>query len=371
MNSQNPHKEHLGRTLRDDVLHGNILKSLRLDFRELKDFYIDDEKKARLEQMGWLKRMLYLAWWYIKILLLRLSPARRVLLVIGMFLIITSGNIAWQSGTVRTNPETYLFGGAIIVFVLMLELKDKLLARNELEAGRSVQYALMPPERPKIPGWDVWLHSEPANDVGGDLVDYIQFDDKRHALALGDVAGKGLRAALLMSKLQATVRALVPGYADVPGLPGLMSRINEIFIRDSLRSIFASLVYIEVSSENNTVRFVNAGHMPLLLMRKDRSTVEEVGKQAPALGIVSHAVYPETSASLDQGDTLIAYSDGITDARNERGIFFGEGRLRSLVEKNAHLPPYQIGQNILKEVVWFRGDARAYDDISMILMRRI
>ncbi len=371
MNSKNIDHEQLGRTLRDDVLHGNIWQSLRLDFRELKDFYIDDEKKARLEKMGWVKRTLYLIWWYVKILLLRLSPARRVLLVIGMFLILTSGNIQWQSGTIRTNPETYLLGGAIIVFVLMLELKDKLLARNELEAGRSVQYALMPPQRPKISGWEVWLHSEPANDVGGDLVDYIQLDDKRHALALGDVAGKGLRAALLMAKLQATVRALVPGYPDLSGLGDLMSRINGIFIRDSLRSIFASLVYIELHSDDRRVNMVNAGHMPLLLVKKNSADLGQVGKQAPALGIVSDAIYVPDAVEIEQGDTLIAYSDGITEARNAHGNFFGEGRLIKILKDKAHLSPEQIGQHILKEIEWFRGDARIYDDISMIIIKRL
>lgn len=367
MNSRKSDHERLGRTLRDDVLHGNIWPSLRLDFRELKDFYIDEEKKARLAQMGWIKRTVYLMWWYIKILLLRLSPARRVLLLIGMFLIITSGNIQWLSGAVRTNTETYLLGGAIIVFVLMLELKDKLLARSELEAGRSVQYALMPPQRPDIPGWDVWLYSEPANDVGGDLVDYIPLENQRHALVLGDVAGKGLRAALLMSKLQSTVRALVPGYTT---LAALMSRMNEIFMRDSLRSIFASLVYMELDSGKPKLRMINAGHMPLLLVRNNNDTVEHVGKQAPGLGIISEAKYREVPVSMQQGDTIIAFSDGITEARNSGGMFFGEGRLLTVFRQNAHLSAPQIGQKILDEITWFRGDARIYDDISMIIIKR-
>src|SRR5512138_3275825 len=93
--------------------------------------------------------------------------------------------------------------------VLMLELKDKLLARSELEAGRTVQLALMPDRPPVVPGWDIWLYSRSANDVGGDLVDYLQIDPQRLGVMLGDVAGKGLPAALLMAKLQATLRALV------------------------------------------------------------------------------------------------------------------------------------------------------------------
>ena len=92
-------------------------------------------------------------------------------------------------------------GGIILIAVLMLELKDKLAARDELEAGRTVQLALMPESSPAVPGWDLWLHTEPANDVGGDLIDHLQIDDSHHGVALGDVSGKALPAALLMVKL--------------------------------------------------------------------------------------------------------------------------------------------------------------------------
>jgi phosphoserine phosphatase RsbU/P len=368
MNSQNPNHEHLGRTLRDDIMHGDLWRSLRLDVRELNEFYIDGERKKLLERMGWFKRSLFMVWWFLKILLLRLSPARRVLLVIGMFLIVTSGHIQWRLADFYSAPETYIIGGIIIIFVLMLELKDKLLARSELQAGRSVQYALMPPKRPEVPGWDIWLHSEPANDVGGDLVDYIRFDQCRHALALGDVAGKGLRAALIMAKLQASIRALVPGNGT---LETLMSRLNAIFIRDSLRSIFASLVYMEFDETDTTLKAVNAGHLPMLLVKSGAAVVEPVGKTGPALGIVSDAVYNETDIPLQQGDTLVVYSDGLTEARNRFGDFFGENRLMRCVQEYAHFPSQQMGQKLLADIITFRGDARIYDDISLIIIKRI
>ena len=125
-------------------------------------------------------------------------------------------DIPSRVGSTQISIHFPTLGIAILLFILMLELKDKLLAREELEAGRAVQRALMPDSGPTIPGWDVSLFTRSANDVGGDLVDYVPLDDQRNGLVLGDVAGKGLPAALLMAKLQSTLRALAA--ADVHNL---------------------------------------------------------------------------------------------------------------------------------------------------------
>jgi phosphoserine phosphatase RsbU/P len=361
--------EHLGRTLRDDLMNGNILRSLRLDFDELREFYIDEERKERLQRLGWFKRTFLQVWWYIKILLLRLSPARRLLLLIGMLLILLSGRLQLfyfpgQSVSVQNQPETYLLGGILIVFVLMLELKDKLLARDELAAGRSVQYALMPPQEPSVPGWSVWLHTEPANDVGGDLVDYISIDPGKHGLVIGDVAGKGLRAALLMAKLQATIRALIPGYRS---LDELLSKINSIFFRDSIRSIFASVLYMEVTSGSGNVRLINAGHLPPVHVHD--GTVTKIATSDPALGIVPNPEFREVEVSLHPGDYLIAFSDGITEARDRAGRFYDEERVLRVVSAFTDVPPRELGKNILDDVARFRGDAKVYDDLSMVIIR--
>ena len=130
---------------------------------------------------------------------MKLTPTRRVLLALGLFFLAV-GNFQLRSANVHITVPA--FGPIFIIFVLMLELKDKLVARHELEAGRSVQFALMPESTPAIPGWDVWLYTRPANDVGGDLVDHVPIDTTHHGVALGDVAGKALPAALLMVKLR-------------------------------------------------------------------------------------------------------------------------------------------------------------------------
>ena len=124
-----------------------------------------------------------------------------------------------------------------------------------------MQLALLPTERPAVPGWDVWLYTRPANDVGGDPVDHLPLEDGRHAVVLGDVAGKALPAALLSVKLQATIRALAPHFTN---LGDFGAELNRILHRDGSPARFASLVYARLPADTGLVTLLNAGHMPPL-----------------------------------------------------------------------------------------------------------
>ena len=211
------------------------------EFQDLYSFYVDDERKAELASMGRIRRAVTVLFWILKSLLMKLSPVRRVMLLVALIFFFLIG---YKSITLGTLPPLKLnmapWGFALLLIVLMLELRDKLLARDEIAVARQVQLALFPSEHPEVPGWSVWSVSRPANDVGGDLVDYIELDGFRHGILLGDVAGKGLGAALLTAKLQATLRALVP---DVTSLDDLGTRVNDIFHRDGLDNRYATLFF--------------------------------------------------------------------------------------------------------------------------------
>jgi hypothetical protein len=358
----------LSHTLRDDIRRRDLWQSISRDYRELRAFYIDDEKKARLRQMKWFRRALHETGWLLKSMLLRLTPGRRVLLFLGILLILLGNTVNYQEavpGGSVSFDNWHLVGGLLLLFVLMLELKDKLLARDELEAGRKVQHALMPEESPAVEGWSVWLRSLPANEVGGDLVDIQRIAPERIGLAIGDVTGKGLRAALLMAKLQATLRALAP---DAPNLAALAAKINQQFHKDSLPNIFASILYLEIFPPLGTVKFVNAGHFPPLLMM--RQSIREAGKGEPALGLMPNVSYVEQTLEFVSGDLLVAYSDGLTEARNNAGEFYGVERLKHLLPAVAHRDAAGIGESILRSVEDFRGDAPASDDLSLLILKR-
>ncbi|MCL4539218.1 MAG: hypothetical protein M1378_06410, partial [Bacteroidetes bacterium] len=166
----------LRETIVNDFRRGEIGESLRRDFKELYRFYIDAETQHRLETYPRVKRFIYISWYLLRSLILRLNPARRFLLLLSIIFFFW-GSTSWNAGnynvTIDASPLSYL----LLLLVLMLELKDKLLAHDELRIGRTVQKALLPEDNPTISGWSVWLFTRPANDVGGDLVDYINLEN--------------------------------------------------------------------------------------------------------------------------------------------------------------------------------------------------
>ncbi len=360
------HEPRLRDTLREDFFQGNHWNSFRKEFRSLKEFYLDEEKKKKLEAMEPLKRWLYLTGWLFKSLLMRLNPFRRVLLVLGIFLLLWTPIIINSKNVKMEFTDFHLFGSAAILLVLMLELKDKLLAREELVAGKRVQQALTPEPSPAVPGWQLWIYSRPANDVGGDLVDFLRQSENRFGIALADVSGKGLQAALIMAKLQATLKALA---SDYDSLGKLITKLNAIVHRDGLPNSFASLVYAEITADSGALRFVNAGHLPPIVLRAEG--LEEMQKGEAALGLMASTQYAERKLELQSGDVFLAYSDGLTEASNERGEFFGSERLLKRLRLLRGSSPDAIGKALLGEIDFFVSDAPPNDDISLVILKRL
>lgn len=357
--NSSPRDPRLVDTLIDDLSQPDLKHRLSRDYRELKDFMLDDEKSIRLASMGRLKGILFQSWWFVKGLLLRLSSLRRLLIALGIILIMFA-----DTPELPVN-HTHIFGGLCLLFVLMLELKDKVLARRELEAGRTIQESLMPERNPEVPGWQLWLFTRPANDVGGDLLDFLKVNGDRYVVSIGDVAGKGLSAALLTTKLQASIRALLPGD---DGLRGMAEKLNTIFCRDSVSSMFASVICFEISPGSGSIRGVNAGHLPPIVF--DELGVYQQSKGGAALGLIPDARFGEFSMILESGKTLLAYSDGVTEARNEAGEFYGEQRLHALLPSLAGQTLHVVGERLVSDIDAFRREAPAHDDITILLLRR-
>jgi sigma-B regulation protein RsbU (phosphoserine phosphatase) len=349
---------------RDFTQQRGFWRTLRRELEDVWEFYISKEQRARLEQMSTFRRWMFSIGWLLKNMLLKLTPLRRVLFLVGVFFLVLRATYADMQG-VQIRSDTEILGAILILLVLMLELKDKVLARDELEAGRKVQEALKPARSPQVPGWSLWLFSRPANEVGGDLVDFIGIRDDRLGVALADVTGKGLTAALLMAKLQATIRALAP---DISSVSTLLARVNEIIHRDSLRSIFASLLYVEIIPSSGTLRFANAGHHPPLLLRA--GTIHEMEKGEVAIGLADRTTYKEHQLTLQTGDVFIAYSDGLTEAQNDHRNFFGLERVEAVLTRHIGGSAEAIGEALISAVDQYIGECRAFDDISLIILKR-
>ena len=358
---------------------------------DLEEFYLTEEHRKRLARAGLVKRTILRMWWLFKGLVLKLSPARRLMLALGL-INLAGIRITTPLGGRDVDITFPNFGVALVLLVLALELRDKLVAHDELETGRTVQKALMPSAPPVLAGWDIWLYTQSANEVSGDLVDALALGADRTALILADVAGKGLSAALLSAKLQATVRAIVvdaeivggllsearqapPPLPDAsgqrPGLPSLGhlgERVNHIMYRDGVRGRFATMVCLLVQADAGTVRLLNAGHMAPLVLRD--VAIEELPRGSVALGMVPVATYAEQAATLGAGDTLVVYSDGVTEAMNAARDFFGDERLREVLARMRGRSAEDTGQAIVDAVTRFVGDAPVHDDVSLIVLKR-
>jgi hypothetical protein len=346
-----------GKTIRNDLHRGDFKRTFRREMRDIYQVYLDDETRDRLSAMGRFRRAIFLAWLVLKSMFFKLTPFRRILLLVSVALFFTDSGKGFDG---------WKLGFSVLLFVLILELKDKLLAQEEIEAGRAVQSALIPDHNPTLSGWEVWLYTRPANEIGGDLVDYLMVDKERLGVALGDVAGKGLGAALLMAKLQATIRAIASSFKS---LAELGAQINEIFCRDSLPNRFASLIYLELGPGSRRVRLLNAGHLPPISIHGD--SLREMPRGGTALGIMPDADYSEEHVDLQSGDLLLAYSDGLIEARNEQGDFFGEQHLMDILPRLRGLSAEAAGGHLLAEVDIFVGEAPRSDDLSLVLLKHV
>jgi serine phosphatase RsbU (regulator of sigma subunit) len=354
-----------GKTILSDLQQHDLFYALKRDLKDIYDFYLDRETKERLVRMGKVKRYFVMSFWLLKGMFFKLTSARRLLLLLAFLFAVSSNTVSWRDENLSINLDFRIVSFLIVLLILMLELKDKLLAHDELLVGKKVQAALMPSGNPVFKGWDVWLYTRSANEVSGDLIDYLNVGPGRLGLALGDVAGKGLGAALCMSRVQATLHAIA---AEYHSLARLMTQMNRIVCRDGLPTRFSTLVYAELRPDSGNVRLVNAGHYPPIVLKGSAFTA--MGPGAPALGITKKAKYREQTVRLRKGDMLLVYSDGVTDARNDSGELFDEKRLNQILPSLCGLTAGQAGKAIVHQVDRFVGNARPNDDLSLLIVRR-
>lgn len=341
-------------TIRRDLRDTNLKTSLGKDLRAIYEFYLSPNERAKLAAMGWFRRWLYRVLWFLKNIVTKLSAIRRLLLLLSIVLAFS-----------YNDPSKMNIGFVILFAVLLLELKDKLLAHDELQAGRAVQAALRPKRCPQLSGWDAWFFTRSANDVGGDLVDCIQLEEDKFGFMIGDVSGKGLGAALLMAQLQASVHALAP---SAKSIPKLVSQLNELYCRGGLSNSFISFIYLDVRPDSGKVRFVNAGHLPPVVIRSGE--LQEFEKGDVALGLEPKARFHEEQIDLNPLDWLIVYTDGVTEARNNKGDFWGEDPFYALLRNLHSHSSHEIGERIIKAVDEFVGDAIRNDDLTFFILKR-
>jgi sigma-B regulation protein RsbU (phosphoserine phosphatase) len=238
---------------------------------------------------------------------------------------------------------------------------------QDLDLAARVQSGLLPKQDVSVSGWEVSYHYEPAGPVSGDYCDLItpEKDGGDLFVLLGDVSGKGVAASMLMAGLRATVRTLM----DTGLRPAdLMARANRLFCESALPQHYATLV-LGKAARSGAIEICNAGHSPPLLVRGGRVT--PVGASGLPIGLFCSGQYSVTTTRLDPGDSLVLYTDGLSEARDPSGTEYGTERLSRLLAERHALRPKGIVSACLKDVASFSSNAPRSDDLTLMAIRRV
>jgi len=236
---------------------------------------------------------------------------------------------------------------------------------RELDQAREIQRGLLPRLLEAPPGWDLAAACEEADSVGGDTYDVFTIDSRRLAFSIGDVAGKGIPAALLAANLQAAVRSAV---AEHPDPAGICARVNRALCAMLPADRFVTFFFGLLDTRDGTLRYCNAGHNPPLLVHPDGRWLELAGGGI-VLGIDGASRYSDATTRVAPGDRLVLYTDGVTEARDSRDEEFGTARLASLVAAQSQASAARLVDHLLGELEAFSGPRRE-DDRTLVVVQR-
>jgi serine phosphatase RsbU (regulator of sigma subunit) len=238
-------------------------------------------------------------------------------------------------------------------------------ARQELEIAQQVQARLFPQTLPALRTLEYAGACVQSRRVGGDYYDFLDLGQERLGLVIGDIAGKGIAAALLMANLQANLRSQCAIAVAQP--EQLLRSVNRLFYENTADNAYATLFYSEFDDKTRRLRYANCGHLPCLIVHEDGS-VEHLHSTAPVLGLFTDWECPTAERQLRAGDTFAIYTDGITESFNDRQDEFGEGRLIDALRRHRELGPADVISAIFDEVQQFSPHEQ-HDDITLIVAR--
>ena len=258
---------------------------------------------------------------------------------------------------------------------LLREAAEQERMRKELEVARRIQTSFLPESCPPVPGWELAALWRSAREVSGDFYDFIplpvRLEDEgtegRMGLVVADVADKGVPAALFMALSRTLLRTVS---IDGRSPSDAISRTNDLILADARSDLFVTMFYAILQPRSGKIAYVNAGHMPPLVVRTDRGTIEELRVPGMALGILPNERFGEYTSHLEHGDALILYTDGVTDAMNTAQESFGLDRLKELLRDHRRESAQVLVHTINDAVAAFVGEATQFDDFTLVVARR-
>lgn len=338
------------------------------DARASYGFYGKDVDWEEIQKLPRWHRPFHIAKDIFWAMLMKMTPARRVLLLIALVMMLMSG-FKFQFGRNFSFDVNFVGVAALLLLLLLsLELADKVTMKRDLEIAREIQMWLVPSEPPQVPGADIAFATRPQNSVAGDYYDAFYPDERRDRLVMviADVAGKSVPAALLMATLQASLRTIAGEGVPVAELVTRLNRYASAYSLDGRR--FTTAVLCDYDPSTRQLTYVNAGHNAPIL-RRANGTFETLEVGGLPLGINLGAEYQTATLELHAGDALIFFTDGVVEAFNQSNEEFGNSRwhgaIRNLPDWNAQ----ETLQFLMRRVDEFVGATRQSDDITCLVFR--
>jgi serine phosphatase RsbU (regulator of sigma subunit) len=306
----------------------------------------------------------------------KLTPARRVLLLLGLILLfIPSGGFSYEdhAGNLEIHEfDVHVWGGLLLLLVLLLELADRVVMKRDLEIAKDIQAWMLPGAPLQIPGYQIAYATQPANTVAGDYYDVIlrpgrETSADRILFVVADVAGKSIPAAMVMATFQASLRTLSTSGG---ALAELVTGVNRYTCSNSQGGArFTTAFFAELDPATGNVVYINAGHnVPIL--RKKSGMVERLEVGGLPVGIFAESAYQVGTTRLEGGDWLVIFTDGIVEAENAKEEEYGEPALIRLVDRESASTPAELLQRLWADLDLFVGNTPQRDDITCLLLKR-
>jgi sigma-B regulation protein RsbU (phosphoserine phosphatase) len=304
----------------------------------------------------------------------KLTPARRVLLLLGVVLVLfPAGGFSHRTeeGHVEFVEFDFRFlGGASLFILLMLEIADRVVMKRDLEIARDIQSWLLPATPPQIAGLTMAFATRPANTVAGDYYDVFARpgpgDEPQFLFAVADVAGKSIPAALLMATFQAGLKTLSSTPCSLVDLVAGMNRYASANSQGGRR--FTTAFLAEYDSRIRTLTYINAGHNAPIL-RRSSGAIERLTNGGVPLGILADAPYESGTVALQPGDWLVIFTDGVVEALNARGEEYEEPRLLNVLQNGITTTPEELLRRLMADLDAFVGTTPQHDDVTCMLVK--
>ncbi len=306
-------------------------------------------------------------------MVMKLSPARRVVFVAALILLVFPGFDFRYAQSEIQMPNLSFFGALVLLVLLALELADRVTMKRDLEIAKEIQTWLMPAAPPTVPGIEMAFATRPANTVAGDYYDAFLRSNARSGascapllLVVADVAGKSVPAALLMATLQASLHTL----ASICTTPlELIERLNHYCCEQNVGGKrFTTAFLAALDPVTRQLTYVNAGHnWPVL--RRASGVIERLQTGGVPLGIMPNAHYECAQISLERGDLLFVFTDGLIEAENDKEEEYGEPRMLAALGGRSNMTAAELLQAQMSSADWFTGSAPQHDDITCLVLR--